>query len=99
MEQRIKSLIGFAQRAGKLAIGRSAVRATCLRHRCVVILVAHDASDKVIKLVKEMSDIPHHTVSDKQKLGEWVGRNEVAIIGVLDYDFAKSITKAVKNQG
>ena len=95
-DKKVITLLGFANKAGKLAIGRSAVQATNFKNKLYAVLVATDASEKIEAIVEEVEKETFRCCS-KDELGQILGRNEVAIIGILDQGFAKSIRKAMKD--
>lgn len=94
-EEKVIALLGFANKAGKLAIGRSAVEAVNIKGRVYAVLVATDASDKIEKIVENVNKETFRCCS-KEALGQILGRTEVAIIGILDQGFVKSIRQAMK---
>jgi ribosomal protein L7Ae-like RNA K-turn-binding protein len=89
-KQKVKSLLGFANRAGKLAIGRSAVYRSHQKGTLSAILLANDASEKIAAMMKDLK-IEFFYYSTKDALGQIVGREQVAVIGILDQGFAQSI--------
>jgi ribosomal protein L7Ae-like RNA K-turn-binding protein len=93
--EKVKMLIGFANRAGKLVIGRSAVAAAQQRRKLSLIILAEDASGKNDLLKEAGGNVPLLRFGDKKIMGEWLGRREVAMVGVTDHQFAASIKKAL----
>jgi ribosomal protein L7Ae-like RNA K-turn-binding protein len=92
--EKVKMLIGFANKAGKLVIGRSAVIAAQQRRKLSLIIIAEDASEKN-DLADAGANIPLLRFGSKEILGEWLGRREVAIVGITDSQFAASLKKAL----
>ena len=92
--EKAKTLIGFANRAGKLVVGRSAVAAALQRRKLSLIIIAEDASEKN-DLIHAGENVPLLRFGSKGTMGEWLGRHEVAILGVTDHQFAASIKKAL----
>ena len=84
------SLLGFANKAGKLAIGRSAVISAHLKNRVYAVVTARDASEKINSMANDLN-VELFRYGTKEELGRILGREEVAIIGILDVGFAKSI--------
>jgi ribosomal protein L7Ae-like RNA K-turn-binding protein len=89
-EQKILTLLGFANKAGKLAIGKSAVISNIKKKKVYLVIMSNDASDK---LTNEIGQIHTAQLQDttKDKLGKILGRNEVAIVGLCDQQFYKSM--------
>jgi len=95
-DTKVTTLLGFANKAGKLAIGRSAVQATHSKNKLYAVLVAADASEKINAIVEEMK-VETFQCCTKDELGQILGRHEVAIVGILDQGFVKSIRKAISS--
>lgn len=92
-EQKIITLIGFAVRAGKAALGRSAVISAYKKRQLQLLVVANDAGGKITSMLPEF-DVPVYHLSNREVLGKTVGRDELAILGITDSTFAKSFRKA-----
>jgi len=91
-EDQIRTLLGFARKAGKLVAGRSAVSRELDKNKVHLLLIADDASDKVDKLFSPAKSIHVFKFLDKRTMAEMLGRDEhVAIIAVCDVQFAQAI--------
>jgi ribosomal protein L7Ae-like RNA K-turn-binding protein len=90
---KVKTLIGFANRAGKLVIGRSAVAAAQLRRKLSLVIIAEDASYKNDLIIHAEGNVPLLRFGNKEMMGKWLGRQEVAILGITDAQFAASLKK------
>lgn len=90
-DEKIRALVGFAQRAGKLAIGRSAVIAADQRRKLRLVIITQDASPKLDVPVSPF--VPVFRFGEKQVLGGWLGRDTAAVIGVLDTQFAAALKR------
>jgi ribosomal protein L7Ae-like RNA K-turn-binding protein len=92
MKDKIFKLVGLARRAGKVAIGMSMLEKMIRRKKVVLILIAEDATkntiDKVLSLKPACS---HRIFGTKNEWGKTFGREEVAVLGILDPNFAKGI--------
>ncbi|HHH26784.1 MAG TPA: DUF448 domain-containing protein [Polyangiaceae bacterium] len=93
-DRRTTSLLASAQRAGKLAVGATAVSEA---RGAVMLLVAVDAAAaaKLPAVVAAHRDGRAVAWGDKQRLGEALGRNEVAIAAILDDGLAEAIHHAI----
>ncbi len=94
---RINKLLGFARRAGKLAVGRSAVLMAEKQKRLALVLLAGDATPKAERIVAHLRGIPSIRYATKDELGALLGRDEVGMVGILDQNFAVSIKKAASD--
>jgi ribosomal protein L7Ae-like RNA K-turn-binding protein len=94
---RIFGLLGLAQRAGKLAVGTTAVRSMTARPRPTVMILARDTSEgqkeKLARLVNEKRLIDD--LVDRDELARAFGRNELTVVAVQDSGFVKGIMKIV----
>lgn len=94
-EQKIPALLGFARKAGKLLLGRSAVAAAVRSEKILLILLAADAPedlmDKVIGAHLRPTVI-RLSALHKKELGELLGHKDVAILGICDRQFAQALS-------
>ncbi len=95
-ETKIRALLGLANRARKLAIGATAVDAGLRKKKVRLILLAGNAgaaSERKIRNACEISQqhCPIVTFLSKEAMGEICNRAEVAVLGVLDENFAAGI--------
>jgi len=93
--EKIKSLLGFANKAGKLAIGRTALKNAHKEKRLYLVLISDDASSKLLDFA---SVAPAYRFSTTSELGRLVGREKVAIAGICDAQFASAIKKHLSPQ-
>jgi len=95
----VEAVLGFARRAGRLAVGTQAALRSAQQRRAKALLVARDASDRLrrnAERVAAMSAIPLLEWGTKDSLGTALGRGEVGILAVCDENLAKSLVMAVK---
>lgn len=52
MEQKLRALLGFARKAGKLALGTQATEESVKKHRSHLVLCASDISPKSVKEIR-----------------------------------------------
>ena len=88
---KIRPLIGFANKAGKLTLGRTATESAYFRGKLELIIITPDASPKLKRFIQTVQDTPVLRVGSKDEMGKIVGRDQVAIIGVADRNFAEAI--------
>ena len=90
----ILSILGLAQRAGKLVSGEDAVEAAIRRGKVHLLIIADDASKNTQKKFQNMAEYRQMDVAvwgEKEQLGMAIGKARRAIIGVTDRGFAKTI--------
>ena len=88
-EEVLRSFLNLARKAGRLAIGHHAVRQALGRGRCHLLIFASDAGASLQRL--DRGDLPVLRPADKTTLGEWLGRSEVAILGLTDPHMAGAL--------
>jgi len=96
-ENKIRVLLGFARKAGKLAVGRSAVIKAHKQKTMALAILATDATPKAQKIVEHLQGVGSIHFGTKSELGEILGRDEVGMIGVLDDQFAASLRHAMNS--
>ncbi len=97
-EEKIKALLGFAQKAGKIISGDDMVIAGMKKKQVFFIVLAQDASDYVKKEVLYHIDkyqVPYIMGFDKVELGLVIGKSPRAVLGVTDKNFAVGMQKNV----
>jgi predicted RNA-binding protein YlxR (DUF448 family)/ribosomal protein L7Ae-like RNA K-turn-binding protein len=90
MRRRIASLVGAAHRKRALAVGAQAVSDVLERTRVPLVLLARDAGS-VSKAISEpgaSGGVNVRTHGTRDELGAMLGRNEVAILAVIDPQIA-----------
>ena len=94
-DNKISSLLGFARKAGKLAVGRSAVVTAHKQKKLTLAILANDATPKAERIVANLRGVATIHYGTKDDLGALLGRDQVGIIGVLDHGFAASLKRAI----
>ena len=95
------NLLGLARKAGRLALGATAVERRLKGNVISLLLVASDASDNTVRRARRWAEeipselfvIPH----DKATFGRAVGRRECALAALTDEGFAKALV-AIKQE-
>ncbi|MBW6516151.1 MAG: ribosomal L7Ae/L30e/S12e/Gadd45 family protein [Candidatus Cloacimonetes bacterium] len=92
----IATLLGFANKAGKLKFGFSACYQSCVKKKAKLVLITHDLSDHTIRKLKSIIDqnrIKTITYGTKEQFGLLFNRSDIGLISVEDPDFASGIEK------
>ncbi|WP_288190820.1 ribosomal L7Ae/L30e/S12e/Gadd45 family protein [uncultured Veillonella sp.] len=92
-EQKIKNLLGLAQRAGKLISGDFAVEKAVKRGGAPLVLLAMDCAANNTKKYTQMEThgVPLRTLLTKEELGQAIGKELRAVVLVNDSGFAKAL--------
>lgn len=93
-EQKIKNLLGLAQRAGKLISGDFAVEKAVKRGGAPLVLLAMDCAVNNTKKYTQMAEtygVPLRILLTKEELGQAIGKELRAVVLVNDSGFAKAL--------
>lgn len=92
--KKVYSMIGFAQKAGKVSSGASAARTSLLRRKANLLIMSNDISDNSKEsLVKscEKKNVPWIIVGSKYELGTCVGKAYRVAVSINDPGMATAI--------
>ena len=95
-ENKIYSLLGLCQKAGKLVSGEFAVENAIKSGKACMVIVSRDASDNTGKKFRDKCDyyeVPFYMFGDKEKLGHAIGKEVRTSIAITDVGFAKTLQK------
>ncbi|SEO79991.1 L7Ae/L30e/S12e/Gadd45 family ribosomal protein [Propionispora vibrioides] len=93
-EQRVMSLLGLAQKAGKIVSGELAVEKAVRSGKAKLIVVAADGSDNTKKAYQNMAayyKLPFYEILSKDVLGQCIGKHNRAALAVIDEGFSRSL--------
>lgn len=83
-------------RAGKIVSGEQGVEIAIKIKKAHLVIVASDASANTLKKFKnscEYYNVPIIIISDKITLGNAVGKDNRAVMAIIDSGFAKKISE------
>lgn len=96
MNNAFLTLLGFAQKAGKLVAGEDTVHIALKKRKVKLLIVAGDASDNTKDRANQWKasfGIELLDVLDKDTLSQAIGKSNRALIGVIDQGFATQMLK------
>jgi len=94
--QKITSLLGLAQKAGKIVSGELAVEKAIKSSQAKMIIIAADCSDATKKNYRDMASYYHVDLYEKfskEQLGACIGKVYRAAIAVTDAGFSTAMKK------
>ena len=100
--QKIYSMIGFAQKAGKISSGTMAARSSLTRKRAYLLVMSCDISENTQKsliTVCMKQKIPWITLGNKFELGASAGKAYRVAVTINEPGMANSIIELVKSRG
>ena len=92
----ILGLIGLAMKAGKICFGADSVEENLNKQKVKLLIISKESSERTqSKFVKlcEKYNVPVIIDGEIDALSKAIGKNNKAIIGIKDINFAKSIQK------
>lgn len=93
--EKLKGMLGFAKRAGKLSFGYDAVVKDIKGGKVKAVIISCDAAKRTASNIKEVCENAGVSSAvlpfDKEVLGRSIGRDGVAVAAVTDKSFAKRI--------
>ena len=98
-QNRVYSMIGIAQKAGKLASGEFATEHAVKSGRAALVIVSDAASENTKKKFRNMCEfyeVPVYFLADKEELGKFCGKEFRASLAVQDENFAKAMLKELE---
>lgn len=97
-EQKIASLLGLAQKAGKLASGELAVEKAVKSGQAKLVIMATDCSVATKKNYRDMTtfyNVELFELYSKEQLGACIGKMYRATLAVTDTGFCTAIKKII----
>ena len=94
IDNKTLGLIGLAMKAGKISFGADSVEETIVKGKTKLVIVAEEASERTQHKFKKLCEdykIPIIIDGNIESLSKAIGKNNKAVIGVKDMNFAKSI--------
>ncbi len=95
--QKLLGLLGLARRAGKLAVGFSAVEKIVRRGEAPFIILAQDTGASQKNKIERWEPLSGmlSDVLTAEELAQAMGREKLSVVGVSDAGFVKGIRKLV----
>lgn len=97
----ILALLGFAQKAGKLAAGEAAVENFLTKGRLALVLVSVELSENRIRYWQYQADLYDVTLitidATKVEMGVALGLSPRGVIGIKDQNMAEAIMKKMQD--
>ncbi len=94
INNKILGLIGLAMKAGKVAFGADSVEESIVKRKSKLVIISIDSSERTKKKFIDMCkkyDVPIITYGDIDSLSKAIGKDNKAILGIKDINFANSI--------
>lgn len=95
---KVLGLLGISAKAGKLVSGTDIVLEKMKKNQIKLVIVADNASDKTKKEMRfkcNQNNVPIVIWGDIDTNSKAIGKNNKAIIGILDKGLADSILKTI----
>lgn len=99
-EDKVASLLGLAQKAGKIASGELAVEKAVKSGQAKLVILATDCSEATKKSYRDMTtyyNVELYEEFSKEQLGACIGKVYRAALAVMDTGFSTTIKKNLEN--
>ena len=96
--KKILGLLGLCTKAGKIAFGTDACIDLINRNKIKLLIVANDASDRTkrnLEFICKQNNTKISCLGEIEKLSKAIGKNNKAVIGIKDINFANQIEKII----
>ena len=93
---KIFSMLGLCMKAGKLAYGSDMVEEKVKYKQVSLLIIAEDASENTkekFRRIANQNKLPLYECSTINELSFKIGKNNKAILGIMDKNFAEKINK------
>ena len=93
---RLLSLLGIAQKAGKIVSGGFLCEKAIKSREAKLVIIAEDAQKNTVSTISNKCTfyhIPYSFYGVKETLGHAIGKQERSCVAVMDQGLADSITK------
>ena len=100
-EQKIASLLGLAQKAGKIVSGELAVEKAVKSGQAKILIMATDCSTATKKNYRDMATyykVEMFELFTKEELGACIGKVYRASVAVIDVGFSTAVKKILDSQ-
>ena len=98
MNQKLKSMLGMAHKAGKLQSGNYQVEEAVKSGKGYLVLISQDSSDRSIKSYTDMCKYYHvcfYIDGTKDEISQAIGKVKRGAICITDENFAETIKKLI----
>lgn len=100
-EQKISSLLGLAQKAGKISSGELAVEKAIKSGQAKLLIIAIDCSVATKKSYRDMTtyyNVELYELFSKEQLGTCIGKVYRAALAVTDAGFSTALKKLLDHE-
>lgn len=98
INNKVLGLLGLCTKAGKLCFGHDSCMDLIVKQKVKLLIVAQDASDRTKKefeMACKNNNIEIYFYGNIEELSKAIGKNNKAVIGIKEENFAKEIEKII----
>ena len=102
MKNKVYSYLGFARKAGNLAMGYNACESAMEKRSVKLLLLSEtlaENSKKKFQRKAEEQNVPLRFTRDSEGMSAAVGRQGIEVFGILDPNLASAIRKQLDEDG
>ncbi|UCZ51685.1 YlxQ family RNA-binding protein [Bacillus shivajii] len=93
------NFLGLIFRARKLITGEELVTKAVQKNNVYFVIISKDASENTKKKLTDKCkyyNVPYAVISDRQTIGQAIGKGERVVVAVEDQGFAKKIKSIIE---
>ncbi len=99
-DEKIISLLGLAQKAGKISSGELSVEKTIKSGKAKLLIIAADCSEATKKSYNDMAayyGVELYEIFSKEQLGQCIGKLYRAALAITDIGFTNAVKKLLNS--
>jgi ribosomal protein L7Ae-like RNA K-turn-binding protein len=96
---KVYSFLCLIARARKLISGGEQVERSLKKRKLFIVIIAMDSSDNIKKRMSDKCkyyNIDLKVFGTKELIGKFIGKEERAVIGITDFNFAKKMCELIE---
>lgn len=96
MQNKLLSMLGFAQKSGNLVTGENTVELYLPKKKISLVIITEDASDNTKDRFIQLSEryqVPYIVWGNREILSHAIGKNNRAVYGVSNKKFSREIKR------
>lgn len=101
MQNKLLTMLGFAQKSGNLVSGENTVELYLPRKKVSLVIITEDASDNTRERFVNLAEryhIPYIIWGDREILSHAIGKYNRAIYGITNKKFSREIIKLFESK-
>ena len=102
INNKIYGILGLAARAGKITFGTDQTIEKIAKNKVKLLIIADDASERTkskFNYLAKQNNIPIYFIANIKILSKSIGKDNKAVVGLIDFNFSKAIIEIINGGG